>query len=197
VVYLTAHLARHEHLATKSLRVSKINMKTSNNGADANKQNPGTYVTWIALASAIAVFGFSYHLTGDLNRSLILPGKVVLPLFVVAKIWLIRQAQLKSSGQSKDEFAASEAGGRAGLLKVAKTLRIVAWIFLALPFLIASALWGKSAQLATIVGVAIGFGFIPLSLWCFWSARNRRLAAEKPAPGKSVGRVLTAKPSGS
>jgi hypothetical protein len=139
------------------------------------------YLTWSAVALAAIVFTWSYVATKDLTRSLILPGKVVLPLFIALKFWLNRRTQKKESGLTKDEFVVSEAGGYEGLLKVIKILHRLGWIFVLMPPIVTAALWVKMPAVAGLFGIIFGVLFVPIGLWLFYSASTRQVIADKLA----------------
>jgi hypothetical protein len=144
-----------------------------------NNKTLGKYLTWIALASATIAFTWSYVATKDLTRSLILPGKVVLPLFIALKFWLHRQNQKKDSGLTEDEFVVGEAGGYEGLLKVIKLLQRLGWIFVLMPPIATAALWVKMPAVAGLFGIIFGVIFVPIGLWLFYSASTRQVIAKK------------------
>lgn len=134
-----------------------------------------------ALASALVGFCWSIAVTNDLQRSLVLVGKVILPAFSALKLWLWRALRVRRSGLTEAQFAVREAGGLAGVRQQAFRLRGLGWAFIGVPAVIAVWLQFSGSSDAGLVAIFVILICMPVAAIYFWHARKLSRIAAKEA----------------
>jgi hypothetical protein len=135
------------------------------------------YLTPAALAMALVGFCWSMAATDDLQRSLGLVGKVILPVFSTLKLWLWHTLRVRRSGLTEAQFAVREAGGVAGARQQAFRLRAAAWSFIGVPTVVAVWLQISGSSAAAFVAILAMLICTPIAALFFWHARRLFRAA--------------------